>query len=341
MYILGIESSCDECAASIVEDGVIVKSNVVATQIAKHQPFQGVVPELASRLHVELISDVVEQAIKDSGISKDKIDAVAVTSHPGLIGSLLVGVNFAKAFAYSINKPIVSVDHIMAHLYASQMVEPLEYPYIGLLVSGGHTLLAIVKSYNDFEILGSSIDDAVGEVYDKVAKYYNLGYPGGVIIDRLSKQGDDKAFSFPIPKLDSNLYRPLDMSFSGLKSAVINQKEKFLKKNKIPTNENIAASFQNTIINIVFDKVLIAIEKTAIRKVSIGGGVAANSLLRERISSLKSKDIQVSIPPLSFCTDNAVMVAGIGAKYFSDNKVADLTLAPQARVDRFKGFLKK
>ncbi len=341
MLVLGIESSCDECAAALVSDGTQIVSEVVATQIAKHRPYMGVVPELASRLHVELISDVVANCLLKGGISKRDIDAVAVTSKPGLVGSLIVGVNFAKAYAYAAGKPLISVDHILAHLYASQMVERLEYPYLGVLVSGGHTLISVVRDFNDIEILGSSIDDAIGEVYDKVAKFYDIGYPGGVVIDRKSAEGDPNAFAFPFPKLDPKLYRKYDMSFSGLKSAVINQKGKFLKAGAQDTIVNLCASFQKAIIGIIFDKIRIAISETSIPRVCVGGGVAANSLLRNSVLSLRNEGVHVSIPPIRYCTDNAAMVAGIGSEYYSKGLFADMSLSPEPRVDRFKGFIRK
>ena len=340
MLILGIESSCDECAAALVRDGRTIVSEVVATQIAKHVPYKGVVPELASRLHVELISDVVHNCMLKGGLNGGDVDAVAVTSRPGLIGSLLVGVCFAKAYSYALDKPLISVDHVLAHLYASQMTQPLDYPYLGMLVSGGHTLIAIVRDFDDMEILGASIDDAAGEVYDKVAKFYDIGYPGGLLIDRMSKEGDDDSFAFPSPKLDSALYRKYDMSFSGLKSAVINQKAKFFKPGKTDSIANLCASFQKAAIGILFKKLKQAVSDTSIKRICVGGGVAANSLLREKVMSLQSEGVQVSIPALRYCTDNAVMVAGIGGEYFKRGVFSDMSLCPVPRVDRFKGFVK-
>lgn len=204
MIVLGIETSCDECSAAVVRDGHEILSNIIATQIELHKPYQGVVPELASRLHTEWIAQVVEAAIASAGIMKNDLDAVAVTSRPGLLGSLLVGVSFAKFYAKALGIPFIGIDHIRAHLYASQIENPLEYPYLGVLVSGGHTVICKVNSYDDVDVLGTTIDDAIGEAFDKVAKFYDLGYPGGVVIDRLAKNGNPTAFLFPGPSLDKD-----------------------------------------------------------------------------------------------------------------------------------------
>ena len=339
MLILGIETSCDECSASIVENKTHIISNEIATQIAQHTPYYGVVPELASRLHLELIQVIAEEAIKKAYITKEKLDAIAVTCTPGLLGSLLVGVNFAKSFAKFLNIPIIGINHIMAHLYASQMIKRLEYPYIGLLVSGGHSLIAKINSYKDIEVMGASVDDAIGEAFDKVAKFYNLGYPGGVNIDRLAQKGDDSAFAFPLPHLKKEYYRDYDMSFSGLKSAVINQKNKYLKKNAEDTNENLAASFQKAAVKIVMDRLKKAIKDTGIKRVGIGGGVAANSLIRKSIQALEKEGIEIAIPPMLLCTDNGAMVAGLGCEFFEHKEFSDITLSATSRVAQFKHFL--
>ena len=213
MYVLGIETSCDECSAAIVEDGSKILSNVIATQIELHRPFDGVVPELASRLHTEWISQVVNAAVMQAGIDKSEIEAIAATARPGLLGSLLVGLNFAKGMAATLNVPFIGIDHIRAHLYAPQIEHPLEYPYLGVLLSGGHTVICRVDSYDSIEVLGTTVDDAIGEAFDKVAKHYGLGYPGGVMIDRLAQNGDPFAFKFSGPKMD-NSYHPYDISYS-------------------------------------------------------------------------------------------------------------------------------
>lgn len=335
MIVLGIESSCDECAVAVIKDKKEILSSVVATQIAEHTAFSGVVPELASRLHTELILPVAEEATKKAGINKSDISAVAVTEKPGLLGSLLVGVNFARSVAYGLGVPLIGIDHILAHIYASQLEKELEYPYLSLLVSGGHTLIAKVNDFNDIEVLGATIDDAIGEAYDKVAKAYNFGYPGGVYIDNLAKKGDNKAFRFPHPRL-KNPRRELDMSFSGLKSAVINQSEHFRYGDR--TSENIAASFQYTAVNYVVSKVVRAIEITGIKKVSAGGGVAANSYLRECLTSLTKDGIEVVLPSLKLCGDNGIMVAALGSKYL-ERGAFDSDIDAESRNKAYKGYM--
>ena len=334
MIVLGIETSCDECSAAVVRDGHEIMSNVIATQIELHKPYQGVVPELASRLHTEWIQQVVEAALRQAGITNKELDAVAVTSRPGLLGSLLVGVSFAKCYATALGIPFIGIDHIRAHLYASQIENPLEYPYLGILVSGGHTVICRVNDYDSVVVLGTTIDDAIGEAFDKVAKFYDLGFPGGVVIDRLSKNGDPTAFLFPGPSLgDEHRY---DMSYSGLKTAVINQKDKFLKKGAADTPENLAASFQRQAVGILMKRVKLALQDTGLKRVSAGGGVAANSLLRAELKDLEKSGYTVTFPSLKLCTDNGAMVAGLGCRYLKDGITSDSYLSASARVTAFK-----
>ena len=335
MIVLGIETSCDECSAAVVKDGREILSNVIATQIELHKPYQGVVPELASRLHTEWIAQVVKAAIMQAGLKNEDIDAVAVTSRPGLLGSLLVGVNFAKGFAEALGIPYIGIDHIRAHLYASQIENPLEYPYLGVLVSGGHTVICRVDSYKDVEVLGTTIDDAIGEAFDKVAKFYEMGYPGGVVIDRLSKSGDSNAFLFPGPTLDRDKH-PYDMSYSGLKTAVINQKDQFKAEGAEDTIENIAASFQRQAVGILMKRVKLALKDTGLKRVSAGGGVAANSLLRKELKELEKGGYTVTFPSLKLCTDNGAMIAGLGYRYLIDGYRDTDTLSASARVKAFK-----
>lgn len=335
MNVLGIETSCDECSAAVVVDGKEIKSNVIATQIELHKPYQGVVPELASRLHTEWISQVVQSAITKAGLSCKDIDAVAVTNRPGLLGSLLVGVNFAKSFAATLSIPLVGIDHIRAHLYASQIEQPLEYPYLGVLVSGGHTVICRVNGYDDVDVMGTTIDDAIGEAFDKVAKFYDLGYPGGVVIDRMSKIGDDKAFLFPGPSLDRSEH-PYDMSYSGLKTGVINQLDKFRTPGAIDSKENIAASFQRAAVSILMKRVKLALKDSGLKRVSAGGGVAANSLIRSELKELEKGGYTVTFPSLKLCTDNGAMIAGLGYRYLMDGVRDDDTLTAFARVKAFK-----
>lgn len=335
MIVLGIETSCDECSAAVVRDGHEILSNVIATQIELHKPYQGVVPELASRLHTEWIAQVVKAAVAQAGLSNSDIDAVAVSNRPGLLGSLLVGVSFAKAFAYALDIPVIGIDHIRAHLYASQIETPLEYPYLGVLVSGGHTVICRVDGYDEIKVLGTTIDDAIGEAFDKVAKFYNLGYPGGVVIDKLSRSGDPMAFLFPGPTLDRGDH-PYDMSYSGLKTAVINQLDKFRNGEAEASDVNIAASFQRCAVGILMKRVRAALKDTGLTRVSAGGGVAANSLLRSELKDLEKGGYTVTFPSLKLCTDNGAMVAGLAFRYLQDGFCDDMELTASSRVVAFK-----
>ncbi|MDA3938706.1 MAG: tRNA (adenosine(37)-N6)-threonylcarbamoyltransferase complex transferase subunit TsaD [Spirochaetia bacterium] len=333
MKILGIETSCDECAASVVEDGNIILSNIVATQIDNHKLYNGVVPEIASRLHLEWIISVVKEATEDSGIDLASIDGIAVTNRPGLVGSLLVGLSFAKGLALSLNKPYIGVDHIMSHLYAPYLENHIEYPYLGVLVSGGHTIISHVTEFNKMEVLGTTIDDACGEAFDKVAKFYELGYPGGIAIDRLSSKGDSGAFNFPNPSLHKGDHR-YDVSYSGLKTAVINQLDQFRNGDSEKSKANIAASFQRAAVNILIRRVKKALKDTGLTRLVAGGGVVANSLLRKELLSLDN--IETIIPSMSLCTDNAAMIAGIGYHHLVKGLKSDYTLNASSRVPAFR-----
>jgi N6-L-threonylcarbamoyladenine synthase len=331
--ILGIESSCDECSASVVEDGTRILSNVVLSQVDFHKPFYGVVPEIASRKHIEWIGPVVKGALEEAGVGVGDIDAVAVTCKPGLIGSLLVGLSFAKGLAYARKLPLVGVDHILAHLYAPHLEREIPYPYLGLLVSGGHTIICRVEGYDRIEVLGTTIDDACGEAFDKVAKYYSMGFPGGVAIDKLARTGDPAAFRFPSPSLHKGAAR-YDVSYSGLKTAVIHQLDQFRNGAAEKSNANIAASFQRVAVDILADRVVKAASDQGLPRIVAGGGVAANSYLRKRLGD--EKGFEVVFPSLKLCTDNAAMVAGYGYHAFKDGKVSDLRLNAAARVPMFK-----
>jgi len=334
MKVLGIETSCDECSAAVVEDGSKILSNVIATQIELHRPFDGVVPELASRLHTEWISQVVNAAVGQAGLELKDIDAIAVTSKPGLLGSLLVGVNFAKGLASALGIPFIGIDHIRAHLYAPQIEHPLEYPYLGVLLSGGHTVICRVDSYDSIEVLGTTVDDAIGEAFDKVAKHYGLGYPGGVMIDRLAQNGDPMAFRFSGSNIKDS-YHPYDISYSGLKTAVINQLDLF-STGKPASAENIAASFQRVAVGMLIKRVDKALADTGLKRISAGGGVAANSLVRSSLKAYEQKGYEVSFPSLKLCTDNGAMVAGLGYRYLADGLQSDYSLNADARVAAFK-----
>jgi N6-L-threonylcarbamoyladenine synthase len=333
MRVLGIESSCDECAVAVVEDGKKILSNVIATQIEEHRVFSGVVPEIASRLHTEWIRPVCDQALAEADITASEIDAIAVTNRPGLVGSLLVGLSFAKGLAYSLGIPFIGVDHIRAHLYAPHLEYDISYPYLGLLVSGGHTVISHVRGFNDIEVLGTTIDDAIGEAFDKVAKYYGFGYPGGYVIDKLAQKGNPQAFGFPGPSLHKGNHR-YDVSYSGLKTAVINQLDKFWDGQSEKSPENIAASFQKQAVHIIMRRVERALRDTGLSTVVAGGGVAANSLLRSRLEGLHVD--HVYFPSMSLCTDNAAMIAGIGYQYLEQGICSDMSLNASPRVDAFK-----
>ncbi|MBN2441372.1 MAG: tRNA (adenosine(37)-N6)-threonylcarbamoyltransferase complex transferase subunit TsaD [Spirochaetales bacterium] len=333
MKVLGIESSCDECSAAVVEDGKKILSNVIASQIEIHKPYYGVVPEIASRKHTEWIAPVVKEAIAQSGIKKNEIDGIAVTYRPGLIGSLLVGLSFAKGLALSLSLPFVGVDHMLAHLYAPHLEHDITYPYLGLIISGGHTIIAKVEDFQTFTVLGTTIDDACGEAFDKVAKYYDLGYPGGVAIDRLAAKGNPEAFRFPKPKLHKGDHS-YDVSYSGLKTAVVNQLDLFHNKKFEKTRENIAASFQKTAIDMIVQRVLKAAKDTGITKIVAGGGVSANSYLRKRLGD--EPDITAIFPSLKLCTDNAAMIAGIGFHLLVSGQTSSYNLAAAARVPLFR-----
>jgi len=339
MRILGIESSCDECAAAVVEDGRTILSDIVATQIPFHEKYQGVVPEIASRKHTEWITGVVSRALADAGMRPSELDGIAVTARPGLIGSLLVGLCFAKGLAWSVGKPFVGVNHILAHLYAPRLAQaedprpPVDYPFIGLLVSGGHSIICRVLDFDEIEVLGTTIDDAAGEAFDKVAKHYGFGYPGGVAIDRLAESGDETAFVFPKPSLHKGEHR-YDVSYSGLKTAAVYQLEQYRKPGAEATPENIAASFRKAAIDILLSRLFRAIDDTGLRTVVAGGGVAANAYLRQALAA--RADLDVRFPPLHLCGDNGAMVAGLGCRYLERGESSSFDLNVSARVPIFK-----
>jgi len=336
MLVLGIESSCDETAAAVVEDGRRILSDVVATQIPFHAKYQGVVPEIASRKHTEWIWGVVEKALSDAGVKAAELDGIAVTARPGLVGSLLVGLSFAKGMAYSLGKPYIGVNHILAHLYAPQLEAPVDYPFIGLLVSGGHSIISRVEDFDEIEVLGTTIDDAAGEAFDKVSKYYGFGYPGGAVIDRLAASGDDRAFHFPKPSLHKGEHR-YDVSYSGLKTAAIHQLDQYRKPGAETTPENIAASFQRAAVDILLDRLYKAIEDTGLRTVVAGGGVAANSYLRRELGARAAeKGLTVRFPPLKLCGDNGAMVAGLGCRFLERGDRSGFDLNASARVPLFR-----
>ena len=338
MKVLGIESSCDETACAIVEDGKTILSNVVATQIPFHQIYKGVVPEIASRKHAEWILPVVKQALKEADLTLDDIDAIAATNRPGLMGSLLVGFTFGKTLAWATKKPFIAINHMLGHLYAAHLQNDIPYPYLGLLVSGGHSIICKVNNFDNLEILGTTVDDSVGEAFDKVAKFYGLGYPGGVIIDNLAKQGNPKAASFPIPKLDEKEHR-YDVSFSGLKTAVIHQCDMFWNTGFEHSKENMCAAFQETAVKTLVTKLLHAVDDTGLKTVVVGGGVAANSRLREMLAA--RTDLNCIFPPLKLCGDNGAMIAGVAYHFLERGERTGFDTTACARIPQFKRGLEQ
>lgn len=331
IYILGIESSCDETAASIVKNGSEILSNVVLSQIDRHRAFGGVVPEIASRMHIEGIDCVVNEAIEKSGISKDEITAVAVTAAPGLIGSLLVGVNYAKAFSLANNKPLVPVHHLRGHIAANYLCQNApKPPFICLIASGGHSHIVIVHSYTEFEIVGRTRDDASGEAFDKAARAMGLSYPGGAEIDKRASLGNKEAFKLPKPHLDT----PYDYSFSGLKTAVMNiLNQAKMKGEQIEIND-LCACFQDTVCTILTDKLFLAAKDKGIKTVVAAGGVCANSGLRKMLEEKAKKGgYTLYYPPISLCGDNAAMIAAQGYHEYLSGARASLSLNAYATMD--------
>ncbi len=333
MLVLGVETSCDECSIAVVEDGKRILGQIIATQIDQHAPYSGVVPEIASRTHTEWISGVYTRALQAAGVAASELDGMGVTTRPGLSGSLVVGLSFAKGLAFGLDIPLIGVDHVLAHLYAPQLEQEVEYPFLGLLVSGGHTIIARVSDPFTMQILGTTIDDACGEAFDKVAKHLNLGYPGGVAIDRLAAEGDSRAFSFPDASLHKGDHR-YDVSYSGLKTAVVNQLDQFWNREYEKNDANIAASFQKAAIDLLLRRLFRAVEDTGLRRVVAGGGVAANSYLRRRL--VEHSELDAIYPSLELCTDNGAMVAGLAYHLLCRGDRDDLTLDVSARVTGFR-----
>lgn len=325
MKILAIESSCDETAASVVEDGRKVLSNVVASQVEEHKIYGGVVPEIASRRHAEAISGVVDKALTDAELTLDDIDAVAVTYAPGLIGALLVGVNYAKGLAYSKKLPLIPVHHLRSHIAANYITHPdLKPPFFCLVVSGGNTAMVEVKDYTDFKIIGRTRDDAAGEALDKAARSMGIPYPGGLNMDRLAKDGDSTAFKFPVPKVEGC---PYDFSFSGLKTSVINIIHNAEQKGVEINKTDLGASFQRAVSDCLCRNVLKAMEDTGNKTLVVAGGVSANSVLRKALTELcKKQNYKLYLPELSLCGDNAVMVGSQGYYEYLSGNIASLEL---------------
>lgn len=323
--ILAIESSCDETSAAVIKNGRIVLSNIIASQIDTHKVYGGVVPEVASRMHIEVVDKVVKEALEEAGMTLDSIDAIGVTYGPGLVGALLVGLQYAKGLAFATNKPLIGVNHIEGHICANYIEhKDLEPPFVSLVVSGGHTFIVYVKDYGEYEVLGQTRDDAAGEAYDKVARAIGLGYPGGPKIDKLSKEGNENAIEFPKANFHE---KTVDFSFSGLKSAVLN----YLNKSKmqdVKINEaDVAASFQKAVIDVLSENVFTTCKMKNVKKIAIAGGVAANSSLRKTLlEEGKEKGIDVLFPSIVLCTDNAAMIGAAAYYEMEKGNISNLDL---------------
>ncbi len=325
ILILGIESSCDETAAAVVADGREMRSNIIASQVEDHKKFGGVVPEIASRKHLEVINDVVEYALSEAGAGFADISAVAVTNGPGLVGALLVGVNMAKTLAYALQKPLVAVNHVMSHVAANYLVHTVQFPAVCLVASGGHTSLLYLLSRSETELLGTTRDDAAGEAFDKVARVLGLGYPGGPAIDKIAMQGNPDAFRFP--RAFSGQDHSYEFSFSGLKSAVINVLHNLEQRGEPIPKADIAAGFQAAVVDVLVEKTRLAAKSKGAKTVLLAGGVAANRQLRLQLRETLALDgIGLNYPPPELCTDNAAMVACAGYDLYKRNEYAGLDL---------------
>lgn len=332
MQVLGIESTCDETSASVAKDGKEILSNVVASQIKDHRDWQGVVPEIAARLHLKKIIPIIDEAVRTAGIELTDIDLIAASNRPGLIGGLVIGVSVAKALAFTLGKPYIGVNHIEGHLYSPHITNEIEFPYVGLLISGGHTLLVVAKNYTEYEVVGTTIDDAVGEAFDKIAKYYDIGYPGGPAVEKAALNGNEKAFDFPI----SNLYksdRKFDFSYSGLKTAVINHLQKYKKVDTWTVND-IAASFQKRAFDILYKKTELVSSAYGINRVVVAGGVSANKYLRRKFAAMPEREVY--FPDLKYSTDNGAMIASFAYQKFLIEGETPLDSSVYPRVPGFK-----
>ncbi len=331
MLILGIDTSCDDTSASVVENGATIISNIISSQTEIHKKYGGIVPELASRRHIEMLWPVVDEALKTADVGFEDLSGIAVCCGPGLIGSLLVGCSFAKAVCYTREIPLIAVNHLEGHVFASFLEEPRpEFPFIALIVSGGHTSLYKVEGFGKYGELGRTRDDAAGEAYDKVSKLLGLGYPGGPVIDKLAKDGNPAAIDFPRAYLPESL----DFSFSGLKTAVLNYVRRSSVKAGVSSDSSpadIAASFQTAVVDVLVRKTEWTIKKTWIKRVVISGGVAANSELRKRMKDMgEERNAEIFMPSISLCTDNAAMIAAAGYRHLKAGQFAGLDLNPKA-----------
>ena len=325
-YILAIESSCDETSLSIIKNGCEEISTVVLSQMDTHANYGGVVPEIASRMHIENITMVIEECLTKANMTMDDITAIAITYGPGLIGSLLVGVMAAKTLAYIYNKPLVPVHHIAGHIYANNLVKEMKFPLMALVVSGGHTELVYMKEHYSFEVIGSTLDDAIGEAYDKVARVIGVKYPGGPNVDKLAHIGSD-TYDLPLPLDDESF----NFSFSGIKSAVINLAHNEEQRGNEINKANLACSFQNRVVDILVKKTMHALTKYNVKNLIVAGGVSANQGLREKITKeCEKQGVDLTIPDIKYCTDNAAMIGAAGYYAYKLGRRADLTLNAKA-----------
>lgn len=334
--ILSIESSCDETSAAVVVNGREVLSNVIASQIDTHKKYGGVVPEVASRMHIEVVDSVVKAALDEAGVKLEDVDAIGVTYGPGLVGALLVGLQYAKGLALGANKPLIPVNHIQGHICANFIQhKDLKPPFVSLVVSGGHTFIVHVKSYRDFEVIGQTRDDAAGEAYDKVARALGLGYPGGPKIDKLAKEGNENAIDFPRAKFHDDT---LDFSFSGLKSAVLNYLNKAKMRGEEINKADVAASFQKAIVDVLKNNVFLTCEKRNLNKIAVAGGVASNSCLRETLIREGTKrGIEILFPEPILCTDNAAMIGSAAYFKFISGSDSDLNINAKPNLKLAEG----
>lgn len=323
--ILAIESSCDETSAAVIKNGTEILSNIVASQIKSHMRFGGVVPEVASRHHVEQITQIIELSLEEAAVTMSDVDAVAVTEGPGLVGSLLIGVSAAKALAFAHQKPLIATNHIAGHIYANQLIEPLVFPLLALVVSGGHTELIYMPEDGVFEVIGETRDDAAGEAYDKIGRVLGLPYPGGKVMDEMAHQGQDH-YHFPRAMIKEDNY---DFSFSGLKSSVINTIHNARQKNEELDPYNVAASFQAAVVDVLVDKTIRAAKEKGVKQLLLAGGVAANKGLRTALTAAVERElpeVSLVIPPLSLCGDNAAMIGAAAFYQYKKQDFASLDL---------------